>query len=123
MFDFLIRALGGAPKHDWDLLNVTCESWRARAIAAETTVELFKEIMSRDKASARENAALQNAIEREVAQEQAFPPDLKPLGDRRVSSWPRIKRELERQHMVKQNAEVSREEIERAIRGEQQRPV
>ena len=118
MFDFLIRALGGAPKHDWDLLNVTCDGWRSRAIAAETTVELFKEIMSRDKASARENAAREKEPD-----EPSFPPDLKPLGDRRVSSWPRIKRELERQNRVKQDAQISREEIERTLRGEQQRPV
>ena len=118
MFDFLIRALGGAPKHDWDLLNVTCESWRARAIAAETTVELFKEIMSRDKAMSANNAMPAKELE-----EQRFPPDLKPLGDRRVSSWPRIKRELERQNRVKQDAQISREEIERTLRGEQQRPV
>ena len=44
------------------------------------------------------------------------PPNMEPLG-KSVSSWPRIRRELEKQHQVNGNAEVSREEIEKGIRG------
>lgn len=107
--DWLIKALGGIPRHEMELQKVVEESWRQRAIAAETTVTLFKEIMTRDQ------ARLDNMLEKKQ-QPQQMPPDLKPLGDRRMSSWPRIRRELENQNRVRANAQVSREEIEKQVR-------
>ena len=104
MFDLIIKFLGGYTKHEWELEQVTLDSWRTRAIAAETTVTLFSEIMTRERTEKKQEEA------------PILPPNLKPLGDRRVSSWPRIKRELERQNMVKQDAQVSREEIEKTVR-------
>lgn len=117
MFDWLIVALGGyteADKGNWDTI---VDSWRARCIAAETSVELFKEIMTRERE--RSEKLEEKLVGAHPNSENQQPPNLNPVGDRRLSSWPRIRRELEKQSRVKDNAEVSREEIERTIRERQ----
>lgn len=108
MMDSLIKMLGGFTNHEYELLKVSEEAWRTRAIASETTVALFKEIMTRDQARLDQmtNARMPGQA----------PPEFKPVGDKQLSSWPRIRRELEKQNRVKPGAEVPREEIERTIR-------
>jgi hypothetical protein len=110
--DFLVKFFGGYTKLEYDNLNASIESWRARSIAAETTVELFKEIVTRE----RERS---DKIERDIMERAGTikPPEMKPVGNS-VSSWPRIRRELEKQNRVK-DAEVSRAEIEKTIRGQE----
>lgn len=105
MFETIIRALGGFTNHEHELLRLEADSWRTRAIAAETTVALFKEIMQRR----------EEAVPRYKEPENPQPPNMKPVGNT-LSSWPRIKRELEKNDRVKNNAGVSREEIEKTIR-------
>lgn len=109
MTNWLIRALGGVPISELDVLNASLEGWRSRAIAAETSVALFKEIMTRD----RERAEREDRPA--ATPPNPTPPNMKPVGHT-LSSWPRIKRQLERDHQVKQDAQVPREEIERTIR-------
>jgi hypothetical protein len=108
--------LGGyteSDKANWDQI---VESWRARSIASETTVELVKEIMQKERE--RGDRLINELRDNFKPSKDMRPPDMKPVGNS-VSSWPRIKRELERQSRVNDNAEISREEIEKAIRSEE----
>lgn len=111
MIDAIIKFLGGYTKHEIDLLNTSLDGWRGRAISAETSVQLFNEILSRERDS---RARLEEYLKppQSAAQEA---PQMKPVGNS-VSSWPRIRKELERQHRVNDHAGVSREEIEKTIR-------
>ena len=109
MFDFIITALGGFTKREHDLNDKLIESWRVRATAAETTVELMKEILQRERE--RSERLMENFKPRN--QDQAKPPEMNPVGDRRLSSWPRIKRELERQN---RDAQISRTETQETVR-------
>ena len=112
MFSLIIRALGGFTKSEFDIQQASLEGWRARAIAAETTVTLFKEIMTRESDRIK---ILEEQLTKPQSQTSEAP-NLDPVGDRRLSSWPRIRRELEKQNRVKPDAQVPREEIERTIR-------
>lgn len=117
MLDILIHALGGHTKHEMEKMALTCDAWRTRATASETTVELFKEIMTRER---ERSEKLEKQIFGDGSKTQKQdPPTMNPVGQNKVSSWPRIRRELENQHRVKNNAQVSREEIEKTIRSEQ----
>lgn len=112
MFDPIIVALGGFTQRDkanWDQIQ---ESWRTRCLAAETTVELVKEILTRER---ERSQRLEDRLFPNNKPQQQQPPNMEPVGQS-VSSWPRIRRELEKEHRVKQNAQVPREEIERTIR-------
>jgi hypothetical protein len=91
------------------------DAWRGRALAAETTVELIKEVLKREQ-DLREK--LQTELVTEMRPQSVKPPEMKPVGNT-VSSWPRIRRELERRERVKEDAEVSREEIEKTIRSQE----
>jgi hypothetical protein len=113
MFDWLIVALGGHTKSERELHSQLVDNWRVRCLAAETTVELVKEILQKERERGERLMSQQVASERGVR-----PPEMKPVGNS-VSSWPRIKRELERLNRVNDNAEISREEIEKAIRSEE----
>jgi serine/threonine protein kinase HipA of HipAB toxin-antitoxin module len=90
--------------------RIEIDAWRSRAIAAETTVHLLTEILQRERES---RARLEDKLTPKLA-EHSGPPELKPVGQS-VSSWPRIRRELEKQHKVNENAEVSRAEIEKTL--------
>lgn len=108
MFDWLITALGGFTKREhveWDKL---LESWRARCLAAETTVELMKEILTRERE--RSEKLTEKLMGPKIDLSNIKPPDMRPVGQS-VSSWPRIRRELERQH-----AGISREETKETVR-------
>lgn len=113
MTNWLIRALGGVPKHDYDMLNAMLEGWRGRAIAAETSVSLFKEIMTRDKEIVAQNAENARAL-----MQNPIPPNMQPVGNT-ISSWPRIRREMERQHRAKSDGSS----VEEKVRSGQQNPV
>jgi hypothetical protein len=95
-------------------LDKQVEAWRGRALSAETTVELVKEILKREQ---ERGERLTSELSDRIRPQSIKPPDMKPVGQS-ISSWPRIKRELEKQNRVKENAEVSREEIEKTIRGQ-----
>ena len=110
MFDFIITALGGFTKREHELNDKLIESWRVRATAAETTVELMKEILQRERE--RSERLMENIGPKHS---EMKPPELNPVGDRRLSSWPRIKRELERQN---RDAQISREETKETVRRE-----
>lgn len=114
MRDFIIKFLGGRTSHEYEMEHASLESWRQRAIAAETTVELVKEIMARE--SDRAKRLEERLLGDNHPQQPQEAPPFNPVGEKRLSSWPRIRRELERQNRVKENAEVPREEIERKIR-------
>ena len=77
---------------EYQLLETQLLSWRERAIAAETTVELVKEILTREQ-KAREK--LEETLFQARPQESA--PEMKPVGNT-LSSWPRIRREMEKMH-------------------------
>ena len=117
--NWLIKFLGGHTKDEMERLSLVSDSWRTRATAAETTVALFKEIMTRERDRADKLLDERLAGESRRFDEPHAPPSMKPVGNS-VSSWPRIKRELEKEHRVndqgKSHAEVSREEIEKTIR-------
>jgi hypothetical protein len=105
---------GGYTKLEYDNLAATIDGWRSRALASETTVELVKGILAKEQErSAKLTESLYNRVI--TPAHPTNPPDMKPVGNT-LSSWPRMKRELEKKHRVKDNAEVSREEIERTIR-------
>ena len=118
LFNFLIKALGGRTEHEYELAKTTADSWRTRAIAAETTVELFRDIVARE----RERS---DRVEERLTGQKAAPQPIQtgepmqPLGSDKRSSWPRIRRELEREDRMKSNAGVSREKIESEIRSGQ----
>lgn len=106
---------GGYTKHEYDLIQASQDAWRNRCVAAETSVSLFNEIMARER---ERNKKLEDKMMGwdQEAKEVQQPPQMNPVGQNKVSSWPRIRRELERLHRVKDNAPVSREEIEKNIR-------
>ena len=105
--DSLIKFFGG-------YTELELEGWRARAIASETTVTLITEVLTREREA---RAKLEERVfPTPMPRSQEGPPDMKPLGNS-VSSWPRIRRELEKRNRVNDNAEVSRETIEKGIRG------
>lgn len=118
--NWLIKALGGFTSYEYDMQQVTLESWRQRCIAAETTVSLFKEIMTREQNRAEKLE--ERLVGAHPSNENREPPNIDPIGDRRLSSWPRIRRELEKQNRAP-DAKISREEIEKTIRSEEQRSV
>jgi hypothetical protein len=110
VFDFLIRALGGFTERE---VSDREAGWRARALAAEATVELFKDIVKRerDRSDKIENDIRERMYPRH--QEQQQPPNMKPIGNT-ISSWPRIKRELERQNRAP-NETPSKSEVENSM--------
>lgn len=112
MLNTIIKFLGGFTKEEKAIVDQLMESWRARAIASENSVALFKEIMTRDQ---QRYEKLEEKLFGRAKFERVEPPDMQPVGQS-VSSWPRIKRELEKQSRVNENAEVSREKIEATIR-------
>lgn len=114
MFDTIIKALGGYTESEYKILDSTCEAWRGRCVASETTVELVKEILTRER---ERSQRLEERLFPNSKPQQQQPPNMEPVGQS-VSSWPRIKRELEKEHRVK-DAQISREEIEKAIRGKE----
>src|SRR6516164_3731842 len=111
--NWFIKFLGGYTKDDMERQSLIADGWRTRAIAAETTVELFKDIVHRE----RERS---DRIEKDIRSGKEFqketisPPEMKPVGTS-VSSWPRIRRELERQNRVSNNGVPSKEEVEREM--------
>lgn len=115
MLDSIITALGGFTERDHENWDKITESWRARCLAAETTVELVKEILTRER---ERSQRLEDRLFPNNKPQQQAPPNMEPVGQS-VSSWPRIRRELERQHQVKPDAQVSRGEVEKEIRGGQ----
>jgi hypothetical protein len=112
MLNTIIKFLGGFTKEEKAIVDQLMESWRARAIASENSVALFKEIMTRDN---QRYEKLEEKLMGRARYEPQDPPKMEPVGQS-VSSWPRIKRELEKQSRVNENAEVSREKIEATIR-------
>jgi hypothetical protein len=100
--DWLIKLFGGYTKGEMALHESVVESWRARCIAAETTVQLFKEIMTRDQ------ERYEKLLEGRSKYVPQSPPELKPVGNS-ISSWPRIKRELEKQHRVNEETPTKAE--------------
>lgn len=108
----IIKALGGYTKLEYENLDKTLESWRTRCTASETTVELFKDIVSRER---ERSDKIMERLFPDKSQQQQQPPEMKPVGNS-VSSWPRIRRELEKLDREKSNAQVSRGEIEKEIR-------
>lgn len=119
MLDWIIHALGGFTKEEYRVLEATDEGWRMRALAAETSLALFKEIMTREEERSKR---LEERLFPNNAPQMQRPPEMNPVGQNKVSSWPRIKRELERLERVP-NARVSREEIEKTIREKEQDAV
>lgn len=122
MLDAIIKLLGGYTRHEYELQNTSLDGWRNRAISAETSVQLFNEILSRERES---RTRLEEYLSGPKHQDQQAP-NMKPVGNT-MSSWPRIRRELEKRDrgsMKEANdAGVSREEIEKTIRSGQQNPV
>jgi len=114
MFDWLIVMLGGTTKRELAVHTAVCDGWRDRCLAAETTVTLFKDIVERER---ERSDKIETDIRNRMHPENGMqgPPGMKPVGHA-LSSWPRIRRELEKSHRVNDNAEVSREEIEKTIR-------
>jgi hypothetical protein len=111
VFDWLIVMLGGVSKSQFDQ---ALEGWRARALAAETTVSLFNDIIARE----RERS---DRIEQDI-RERAFPapapkqkpPQAKPIGST-ISSWPRIKRELEKRDRIPTNQAPTAGEVHESL--------
>jgi hypothetical protein len=94
MFNWLIIALGGYTERDKTSWEVISNSWRDRCLAAETTVELFKDIVQRERARSDK---IESDLRERMFPSETKPPNMKPIGNT-ISSWPRIKRELERQN-------------------------
>jgi hypothetical protein len=113
MFDWLIIILGGRTKREAAMQDAIVENWRARCLAAETTVELVKEILTREQEA---RTRMEEDLKDRLYPRHITPPEMQPVGQSR-SSWPKMRRELEKQHRVNDNAEVSREKIESEIRG------
>ena len=115
---WLIKVLGGYTKDDLEKMSLTVDAWRTRAIAAETTSDLYKDILQRER---EQIEIIRNSIQDRMQQRTSNvqPPEMEPLGNGRTS-WPRIRRELERRDQVRSNpptkeevhAEISREETQ-----------
>lgn len=115
MIDKIIKFLGGYTKYEYDLLASTTEGWRGRATAAETSVQLFNEIMTRERERAQRLEDKLSDIARGPQSQPQEAPRMQPVGNS-VSSWPKIRREMEKMHRVNNDAQVSRGEIEKEIR-------
>ena len=113
MINWIVKFFGGYTQLEYDLQAQLIESWTRRALASETTVELVKEILAKERE--RTDKIQSDLYDRLHPNQHQTPPEIKPLGNGRTS-WPRIKRQLEKQNRVP-DAEVSREEIEKGIRG------
>lgn len=105
--NWLVKFFGGYTKLEYDSAAALAESWRTRAIAAETTVELVKEILQKERE--RTDKIQSDLYGRLHPNQQQVPPEMKPLGNGRTS-WPRIKRNLEREHRVS-GAVPTKEEV------------
>lgn len=114
---WLIKFLGCRTQDEFQALDIQLEVWRGRAIAAETSVALFKEIMERDakRMEKLEEKYTGGYLRQGMANPQ--PPGDKPLGNG-IASWPRIKRQMERDHRVKEGP-PTKEEVHAQISGSQ----
>jgi hypothetical protein len=101
--DWLHKWLGFTAKVE--SLEAQLEAWRSRAIAAEANVELLREMM-------KERRPTELGSSREQKEAPSFEPIRPQFG-----SWPRMRRKLEEMERVKPNAQVSRGEVEKTIRG------
>jgi hypothetical protein len=97
MFDWLIVLLGGYSKRERAAQDQILESWRSRCLAAETTVALVKEIL------VREQERTERLMNPTRPNTELHPPEMQPVGTSR-SSWPRMRRELEKRDRMKDTA-------------------
>ena len=120
MLNWLIKFLGGFTQQEFNLRTVVLDSWRTRAIAAETTSDLYKDILTKEKEEIQRIRDLMREYKQPVesAERMSQPPNMKPITNNTMSSWPRIKRELERRDRVS-NAAPTKEEVHARISQEE----